>query len=497
MIGLALVMIPAAGAAQAGTWIVSGVVLRADTAGPAAGVQLDFRDLVSGEVIPTPGNVTNASGAYGVAVPLGIYEISFSGGGPPQLAPGHLLEISVDGTADVSLPAVTLGLGYHLSGRVVDAMLHPVGGAALELRIAGSNAVVFTRDAETSALGMFDVIVPAGTYDIEIDPPPVAPLAARLLAGVAVVANADLGTQQLVAGLAVQGTVADSAGHALREVELAVAGSASGLPVPAAHNHSDAAGAFVLQLPAGSYRITYHPLVDSRVDPFTSSPITVAGPITLSPVELPFHNEDNDSIVDVLDDCPFKTDPVQEDFDGDGVGSLCDNCPLASNPRQENNDHQGGGDACDPNDDNDAIPDFSDTDRDGDLVLNPSDNCPNARNAGQEDIDGNGVGDACDADDGQVEYLEARSRAIFVWRPESEPLGYEVYRQRLAWLSRINYGVCVRDAPGDASFLRDAETPQPGEGFTYLVTAEMATGEGSLGRRSDGAERPNLRPCPR
>ena len=127
-------------------------------------------------------------------------------------------------------------------------------------------------------------------------------------------------------------------------------------------------------------------------------------------------------------------------------------------------------------------------------VANAVDNCPQAHNPDQSDSDGDGPGDACDPDDGEVEYLEARSRNGFAWRPEIGALGYKVYRQRLAWLSSLNYGTCAHHAPDGTVFL--AGDLNPGDGFAILVTAEMPTGEGGLGRDSDGVERPNLRSCP-
>jgi hypothetical protein len=53
-------------------------------------------------------------------------------------------------------------------------------------------------------------------------------------------------------------------------------------------------------------------------------------------------------------------DEPMADSDGDGLADGQDNCPWTSNPLQENFDGDEGGDACDPDDDNDADPDDSD-----------------------------------------------------------------------------------------------------------------------------------------
>ena len=90
------------------------------------------------------------------------------------------------------------------------------------------------------------------------------------------------------------------------------------------------------------------------------------------------------------DNCPFATNPGQEDPDGDARGSACDNCPSIANPLQEDADFDGIGDPCDGC----VGPGATDSDSDGacDLV----DNCPSVANPGQEDSDGDSNGDACD-----------------------------------------------------------------------------------------------------
>ena len=85
-------------------------------------------------------------------------------------------------------------------------------------------------------------------------------------------------------------------------------------------------------------------------------------------------------------------DPLA-DPDGDGILSATDNCPWQSNPGQEDADADSLGDACDDC-----------TDLDGDGYGDPgfpanvcaTDNCPGEDNPGQEDADGDGLGDVCD-----------------------------------------------------------------------------------------------------
>jgi thrombospondin type 3 repeat protein len=109
---------------------------------------------------------------------------------------------------------------------------------------------------------------------------------------------------------------------------------------------------------------------------------------------------DGDGVRDEVDNCFDVRNGDQRDTDLDGRGDKCDpdadndgfqnpfdNCPYASNPGQEDSgDRPGVGDACDK-------------DSDGDLRDDPVDNCVDLPNRDQRDNDVDGTGDACDPDD--------------------------------------------------------------------------------------------------
>ncbi len=56
--------------------------------------------------------------------------------------------------------------------------------------------------------------------------------------------------------------------------------------------------------------------------------------------------EDEDSIPDRLDNCPYVANEDQLDTDRDGIGDVCDNCPMVQNPAQTDSTGDGTGDAC-------------------------------------------------------------------------------------------------------------------------------------------------------
>jgi len=108
-------------------------------------------------------------------------------------------------------------------------------------------------------------------------------------------------------------------------------------------------------------------------------------------------DDDNDSILDVNDNCPKISNLDQVDTDNDGFGDVCDedddndgildeddNCPLEPNPDQIDTNNDGIGDIC--------------QDKDGDGIFNEDDNCPSTSNKDQTDFDNDGSGDVCDDD---------------------------------------------------------------------------------------------------
>ena len=66
----------------------------------------------------------------------------------------------------------------------------------------------------------------------------------------------------------------------------------------------------------------------------------------------PLKDSDGDGIADFFDNCPFVSNPDQNDTDTDtdGIPDACDNCPNHFNPDQDDWDSDGQGNECDCND---------------------------------------------------------------------------------------------------------------------------------------------------
>ncbi|MBK8626085.1 MAG: thrombospondin type 3 repeat-containing protein [Saprospiraceae bacterium] len=121
--------------------------------------------------------------------------------------------------------------------------------------------------------------------------------------------------------------------------------------------------------------------------PYSSNPLPNCITINVS------GDTDGDGILDINDNCPTKTNPMQEDADNDDVGDACDNCPNVANTTQLDADGDNIGDTCDncPSKSN-----LMQEDADNDDVGDACDNCPNVANSTQLDADGDNIGDTCD-----------------------------------------------------------------------------------------------------
>ncbi|RLI14519.1 MAG: hypothetical protein DRO43_03805, partial [Candidatus Hecatellales archaeon] len=143
-------------------YTVSGTV--SDPNGnPVQGAIVVLWDPISGAGYGRP---TDASGQYSLTVPAGTYEFHVEPPPGSNLAIYHEMNVAIN--ADTT-KNVTLTSGYTVSGVVSDSNGNPVQGAFVFLWDPINQAGY--GGPPTDAQGQYSISVPAGTYELHVDPP--------------------------------------------------------------------------------------------------------------------------------------------------------------------------------------------------------------------------------------------------------------------------------------------------------------------------------------
>ncbi len=139
--------------------------------------------------------------------------------------------------------------------------------------------------------------------------------------------------------------------------------------------HADGAIIYFIANPNEKYKIIYGGNVKSiryKKRLGESKAKVTTGQLTKERINPLFpEDSDGDGFNNELDNCPFKSNPLQIDSDGDRIGNNCDNASNVKNSNQYDTDYDGVGDIID--------------------------NCNLIPNPNQKDRDEDGLGNACDS----------------------------------------------------------------------------------------------------
>ncbi len=266
--------------------LVSGTVLT-PSLGPAAGVDLKFVDRATDRRVYLTKDLTNASGQYSVRVPPGAYDIDFRPASTTAFGDRVRLDLVV-GASDVSgLSDVLLG-GFVVSGSARDKNNNKLKNVDVDVFDLCTGVRIPTAHDNTDVNGNYAVVVPAGTYLFEFNPPACKSLETTRQSGVAISNNKNLGTETMKAAFAVSGVVHDHAGAVQPGVKLKFYDATTpGSPRQGTSgDRTDASGAFSVLLPTGTYHIDFEPPVSSTDQVMHLSSVVVGGATNLGTLTL-------------------------------------------------------------------------------------------------------------------------------------------------------------------------------------------------------------------
>ncbi|GJM45446.1 MAG: hypothetical protein DHS20C21_22880 [Gemmatimonadota bacterium] len=257
---------------------VTGRVLN-PVGSPAAGIDTDFTDAATGEVIYTPRDDTDGLGNLSVLVAAGSYDVTVR----PPAANGWAWQTIHDVVVGGAVPLgdIALETGFAVTGTVVDESLQSVVLADLDMVSLATGRDLPTPDDNTTVLGAFSLLSPATTFDLMVRPPSGAPLAGAVVRNVNVSGATNLGSITLPAGFPINGTVRDVYGTPVANVDLDAFEVPSGLAFPLIDDDTAPSGAYSVRLPSGSWALVANPPVGSGLLPRSVLLDPLAGPTSL------------------------------------------------------------------------------------------------------------------------------------------------------------------------------------------------------------------------
>lgn len=249
-------------------------------------VDIDAFDQCTGRRVATAHDNTDVNGNYSIYLPAGTYTFSFDAPACKAVESARVANLQVD--RNRGFGTETLKDALPVSGIVLGSNGAPLAGAKLKFYDAtapGAPRQGATRD-RTDAGGAFSVLVPAGTYDINAEPPAgVTDLVAHLNA-VVVSAATDVGSISLPPGLSVSGHVTGLGGASALNVNINAVDSATRAAQRLSADGTDAAGNFNVSLAPGTYDIQYDPPACSGLAPDSQNGVIVTAATVLPSVAL-------------------------------------------------------------------------------------------------------------------------------------------------------------------------------------------------------------------
>jgi hypothetical protein len=220
-------------------------------------IDLNVYDQATDVQLYTPSDNSNAEGFYDITIPSGVYRIAYRTTDGEPYVPVELLNVPVN--ADTSIDVVLLD-GFFISGTVTGPGGTPVVDADLDAEDSQTGIKIYTPGDNTDINGDYQILVPAGIYDINVAPFP----GDHLLPGIVYsqpVSSDIILDFSLESGYVLSGTVRNSEGVGIFNVDLDVEDANTGMPVFTPDDNTDSTGFYQVVLPMGIFNVAYKPLV--------------------------------------------------------------------------------------------------------------------------------------------------------------------------------------------------------------------------------------------
>ena len=243
---------------------------------PAVGVNLDIELADGSEYIPASEG-TDALGHFSVVAPQGqiFFQIRPETLTVSLLAPERFELLNLG--ASHNFGTINLRAGFWAELTVLDSSNAPVFNADLDVTDLITGMQVFTPSDNTDSGGFVDVILPAGTFEIEVEPRFVDRLVGILISPVTVVGTTLLGQVNLDSGVVLSGTVTNIAGQAVAGVDLDIFDQSTGAEIPLGSDNSNSNGQYAVVVSTGILTVIYTPSPAGTEVPLVELDVVVTG----------------------------------------------------------------------------------------------------------------------------------------------------------------------------------------------------------------------------
>jgi len=223
---------------------------------PVVGAEVDIVRLDTGADVYTPTDETDATGRFAVRVPRNGTACAISIEPPTGSDRVGVTVITPAIDDDTDLGVIDLDPGFRVSGRVVNGGVG-VEDVNLDARLAGTLDEVPLGDDRTGPDGSFELVLPAGTFDLLARPRIPDRLAPVLLDDVTVSADVAVGDLEVGPGVRLHGDVTDPDGVGVPHAQVTLA--IADVPVPINGGEANAGGYYELVVSPGTYDVEVVP----------------------------------------------------------------------------------------------------------------------------------------------------------------------------------------------------------------------------------------------
>ena len=236
---------------------LSGRTVHSVSGAGIAGVNIDIQQ--NGLNVVVTNDLTDASGNFLLAVPMGTIEVRFDASvlGAPLLASK---EVELTQSSNFSMGNVPLKPGFVVSGSVVRASN---GSAVVDADVdAVDNATgekIYTPSDNTNSSGFVDFVLPAGNFQLEFCAPLANKLVTKVLPSLNVAGTTSFGTVALSPGVILSGTILAFDGQAHANVDIDLLTASTGAIVPLCLDKTAANGTYAVVVPTGTFEVQFEP----------------------------------------------------------------------------------------------------------------------------------------------------------------------------------------------------------------------------------------------